>query len=248
MRNLFSAVAVASGLLLSAPGALAQDASSEWKQTLFFYGMGVAIDGTTQMGPLELDVDVSMSDVFGSLHFGGMAAYRVENDVWSFTGDLTYMKLGQTESGDRGLVGGRLRTEQFTAMGTVGRRLTPRLEGLFSLAYFDVSADLTVRVLEQRRSASRDADWIDPMIGLQYVAPIADKWSLSLRGDVGGFGVGSDFSWHAWAGARRQNTESFSWYLGYRALASDYEEGSGPNLQHYDLLQHGPVAGIAISF
>lgn len=86
------------------------------------------------------------------------------------------------------------------------------------------------------------------MIGLQYVAPIADKWSLSLRGDVGGFGVGSDFTWQAWAGVRRQNTDKFSWYLGYRAISFDYEEGSGLNYQHYDLLQHGPAAGIAISF
>jgi hypothetical protein len=248
MRGLLSAVALVSVVALSPSVATAQDAADQWKKTLFIYGMGVAIDGDAQIGPLQLDVDLSKSDVFDALKFGAMAAYRVENDEWSFTGDVTFMNLGQTARGDRNIVRGELGTKQLTVMGTVGRRLTPRLEGLFSLVYVDLSADLEVRVANQRLRASRDADWVDPLIGLQYVAPFADKWSLSLRGDVGGFGVGSEFIWQAWAGARRQNTESFSWYLGYRALGYDYEDGSGLSFQHYDLVQHGPVAGIAFTF
>jgi hypothetical protein len=215
---------------------------------LFIYGMGVAIDGEAQIGPLQLDVDLSKSDVLDALEFGAMAAYRVENEKWSFTGDLTFMNLAQTARGPRDIISGELDSEQLTLMGTVGRRLTPNLEALFSLVYIDLSADLEVRALDQRLRASRDADWIDPLIGLQYVAPFADKWSFSLRGDVGGFGVGSDFTWQAWAVLRRQNSENFGWYFGYRALGYDYEEGSGLSYQRYDMVQHGPGAGVAFSF
>jgi len=86
------------------------------------------------------------------------------------------------------------------------------------------------------------------LIGLNYRLPFAEKWTLHLRGDVGGFGIGPDLTLHGWITMARQNTESFSWYFGYRYIAYDYETGSGANFQHYDLQQHGPGIGIAWAF
>ncbi len=40
-------------------------------------------------------------------------------------------------------------------------------------------------------------NWIDPLIGGRYLWRFADGWNIIARGDIGGFGVGSDFSWHA---------------------------------------------------
>jgi hypothetical protein len=242
-----TAMAIAASLMLTST-ALAQDGSSEWRQTVFVYGMGVSIDGEAQIGPVSVDVDKSISDVFDALKFGAMAQYRIENGTWSFAADATYMNLGDQGTGPQGLVSARLNTDQLTVMGTVGRRISPRVEALFSLAYFDLSADLRVGAAGQTVSASRDADWVDPLIGLHYKSQLDDKLSLSLRGDVGGFGVGSDLTLHGWATLVRQQTPTFSWYLGYRYISYDYETGSGVNFQRYDLSQQGPGAGIAWSF
>ena len=86
------------------------------------------------------------------------------------------------------------------------------------------------------------------MIGLNYRLPFGDKWTFDLRGDVGGFGIGSDLTLHGWVKFARQNSESFPWCFGYRYIAYDYETGSGPNFQRYDLQQHGPGIGVAWSF
>jgi hypothetical protein len=228
--------------------ALAQDSASEWRQTVFLYGMGVAIDGDAQIGPVEVPIDVSISDMFSALKFGAMAAYRIENGTWSFSGDVTYMNLGWSETTEQGRAGARFDADQMTVMATVGRRVAPNFEALFSLVYFDLSSELGLRVLEQRVTASRDADWIDPLVGLSYESALGGNWSLNLRGDVGGFGVGSDLTLHGWAKFVRRHSEAFSWYLGYRYIGYDYETGSGANLQRYDLQQHGPGAGIAWSF
>ena len=237
-------------LLVSGAPALAESSPSDWRQTVFLYGMGVAIDGTAQVGPLEVDADVSMSDFLDALDFGAMAAYRIENDEWSFTADATHMRLSDSRRTEEGRAGARLETEQTTLMVTGGRRLTPHLEALFSLAYFDVAADLRVRVLEQGRNVSRDVDWIDPMVGLNYDRPLSGKWRFALRGDVGGFGLGgADFTWHALTKFTYQHSDRLSWYFGYRAIAYDYEDdGQGFDYQRYDLLQHGPGAGVAFSF
>jgi hypothetical protein len=235
-------------LLMASSAALAQESSGEWRQSVAIYGMGAAIDGNASVGPLTVPVDLSISDLFSNLDMGAMAAYRVENGTWSFTGDVTYMDLGFSRTTDQGRAGARLGTEQLVVMGTVGRRLSPNVEALFSLAYFDVSSDLELRVLNQTRSASSGADWVDPLVGLEYRTPVGGKWDFSLRGDVGGFGVGSDLTMHGWAKFVRRNSDTFSWYVGYRFIGFDYETGSGLNYQRYDLQQHGPGAGIAFKF
>lgn len=246
-RHLDAIVAVVASALCS-PMALAEDSAGDWRQKAFIYGMGAAIDGDAQIGNLRVPVDVSMSDLFDALKFGAMAAYRVENDEWSFTGDVTYMNLGWSGQTQQGRASSGLDVEQLTLMGTVGRRISPHLEALVSLAYFDLSTDLRLRVLEQRTEASRDASWVDPLIGLNYVVPVGDKWTYTLRGDVGGFGVGADLTWHLITSFRRQNTDRFGWYVGYRVIAFDYEDGSGRNYQHYDLTQQGPGIGVMIGF
>jgi hypothetical protein len=230
------------------PLAAAQDSPqpTEWRQTVMFYGMGASISGDAQVGPLQVPVDVGMSDFFDSLKFGAMVAYGVANDDWSIAGDVTYMNLGQSNSTQQNRASAGLDVEQITAMATVGRRILPHVEALVSLAYFDVSADLRLRLLQQVRTASRDADWLDGLVGLRYQVPVSGKWSFTLRGDIGG--GGSDLTWHALTRVTHQTSERFGWYVGYRAIAYDYEDGTGLNYQHYDLVQHGPGAGVAFSF
>jgi hypothetical protein len=87
-------------------------------------------------------------------------------------------------------------------------------------------------------------DWIDPVVGLRMRHQFSPGRELQLRGDVGGFGVGSDFSWQLFGGYGFALGESWSGVIGYRALSVDYSE-EGPNgTRGIDLLQHGPVFGV----
>lgn len=243
-QQLFALAAVA--LFATATPALAQSSEGEWRQTVFLYGMGAMIEGDAQVGPLQVPVDVGLSDFFDVLKFGAMAAYRVENDDWSFTGDVTYMNLGGNKVTQQSRASAGLDVEQLTVMATAGRRILPHLEALVSLAYFDVESDLRVRLLQQVRTASREADWVDALVGLNYEVPLGSKWRYTLRGDIGG--LGSDLTWHALTKFTYQSSERFGWYAGYRVIAYDYEDGQGLNYQHYDLRQHGPGLGMSISF
>ena len=102
------------------------------------------------------------------------------------------------------------------------------------------------------RSGGVSADWIDPLVGLRLRQAMGPGQEIIFKGDIGGFGAGSDFSYNlagvytwefsdrwgiVWAGA-----------AGYRALYADYSEGSGTNKFSYDLLQHGPIIGLSMRF
>lgn len=99
---------------------------------------------------------------------------------------------------------------------------------------------------------SGDITWLDPVVGLRLRHQFLRGVELMLRGDIGGFGVGSDLSWQAmgtltWEFARSQSVV-WNGMLGYRALYTDFETGAGRTLYRYDMLMHGPVVGVTASF
>jgi hypothetical protein len=239
--------AVLPGLVTSF-NASAEEDQAGWQHTVFVYGMGAAMEGTAQIGNVAIDVDLSSSDILDALEFGAMAAYRADNGTWSFTGDATFMGLGGWERSEGGRVKGELDVDQLTLMATFGRRWTEHLEFLFGLAYVDLTADLKVTGETVDLAASRDADWIDPTLGLQYNLPLGEAWRLNLRGDIGGFGVGSEFMYHLLASTRWQASEAAGVFFGYRLISFDYEDGSGRDYQHYDLTEQGPLVGVSVSF
>ena len=69
-----------------------------------------------------------------------------------------------------------------------------------------------------------------------------------MRGDVGGFGVGSDFAWQAFPYLGWQFAQWGSLQAGYRWVDMDYETGSGANRFKYDMLYRGPQVGITVRF
>ena len=74
-----------------------------------------------------------------------------------------------------------------------------------------------------------------------------------VMSDIGGFGVGSDFAWHAWGllgyrfslFSKDNNAAVFG---GYRALSWDYTDGSGEDKFEWDVTLYGPILGLQIGF
>jgi len=101
-------------------------------------------------------------------------------------------------------------------------------------------------------TASGNVSWVDPVVGLRLQHEFAPKVDLVLSGDVGGFGVGSRFSWQAIAGLSydfaRTNSILWSGMIGYKALYADYEQGAGNTAYAYKVTLHGPVIGISARF
>jgi len=114
--------------------------------------------------------------------------------------------------------------------------------------------DLNGLVVTRNRAIARsgDVDWVDPLVGFRIRQGLAPGQELLLRADVGGFDVGSKFSWNV-LGAYSfdfavRNGVTYSGMLGYRALSVDFEKNSGTSKYEYDVVQHGPVVGLTLRF
>ena len=91
---------------------------------------------------------------------------------------------------------------------------------------------------------SRDKDWVDPIIGGRFHMSLSERWLLSLRGDIGGFGVGSDLTWNVAAHLGYRLSERTTLAFGYRHLDIDYDSGN----RELDLEFFGPFLGISFGF
>ena len=101
-------------------------------------------------------------------------------------------------------------------------------------------------------SAEKSVSWVDPLVGARLRHQFAPAWNFVVSGDVGGFGVGSKFSWQVLAALDyeicRSRTVTWSAMLGYKALNVDYSQGSGLTLYEFDMTMHGPIFGVTARF
>lgn len=139
------------------------------------------------------------------------------------------------------------------------------VDALLGFRYWNISSDLNLGIagavdvaslgIQRGRTVSiarnDGLDWVDPLLGLRLRHQFTPSQHLMVRGDVGGFGLGSPFTWQA------VGVYSYSWQfsgyqlggvLGYRALRANYVAGSGINAAGIDAVLHGPLIGLAVRF
>jgi hypothetical protein len=113
-------------------------------------------------------------------------------------------------------------------------------------------ADLVIGSRNLAIAKSGTVDWVDPLFGARARAEIAPGQNIFVRGDVGGFDVGSKISWQAIGGYSfdfaEKNGITYSGIVGYRALYVDYTQGVGSTRYAYKMLTLGPVIGFGFQF
>lgn len=86
--------------------------------------------------------------------------------------------------------------------------------------------------------------WVDPFIGFRGRADLSDRLYLTGRGDIGGFGVGSDLAWNVYGALGTDLTDRTCVEVGYRHYQDEYERGGFL----YDSALHGPFIGVRIEY
>lgn len=202
--------------------------------------------GVADLPPVE--VDANAGSIFGNLKMGAMLYLEATNDNWSITSDLIYMKLGQDVTPTNVITGGEVDMKQ-TAWEVAGlKRITPWLEGGLGGRLVSLYTGLELETVQNPREASANKTWVDPIIILRSQGAIKGKWLLQFRGDVGGFGVGSDFSWQVQANVGYRFGKLFQTTIGYRYIGINYDKGEGIDRFLYKVDTYGPVVRLGFNF
>jgi len=214
--------------------------------------------------------------------FALMASAEARNDRFSIFGDFMYMKVGASGDASRSVTRGPINLSLAASADVNVEMVVAELAATYEIMRWGSSAsntaldvvgggrlwwqkaevDLTLTgrltlpgfTVEGNRAFAGGGDvaWVDPLIGMRLRHRFVPGHELTLSGDVGGFGIGSDFSWQA-IGAYsfevvRTASATWSGLIGYRALYVDFSKGSGTTRYGYDMLQHGPLVGLTLRF
>jgi hypothetical protein len=211
-------------LVLGIPAAAhAQGAPDRWTVELTPYLWAAGLDGNTAADGAgsEIDTDYKFFSL-DNLDFALGTAVEARKGRWAILGDAMYVEF--SDAFDRAPNSEvELSCGVFDMVGLMASSNGLPLELVFGLRY--VALKSTVDIAPIPRAEARES-WLDPLIGLRFVYDFNDRWSVALRGDVGGDGISSHSSDLA-----TNVSAIFGWHLndkltlrgGYRMLQMDFD-------------------------
>lgn len=238
--------------VLAVDPAVAQDPGEDWEFVVAPYILVASIKGDASVGRVGGPVDVKFGDILKNLEFGAMVHAEARKGRFGIIIDFSYMKLGSDITTAVGIIAD-VEVEEAVIEAFLAYRMGRAREGLDLFAgirYWNLDLDLELTGGPLGVFVDRTEDWVDPVIGARYSSRIGSKWRANLGIDVGGFGIGSDFTWNVMGGVIYEFSDGFEIAGQYRYLDVDYDSGipGTPDFFKYDVATHGPLIGAIFRF
>jgi hypothetical protein len=199
---------------------------------------GTAAIGNDESPPIDSDYNFFSLD---NLDGVASATFSARGRQWGSLFDFLYVAYDDTLlEGSILQVKPRLDGRILEFTGTYKPMSVSNIDIIAGIRQQDIDFELTF----SNRSPQVSITWYDPFVGIIYSPRLANNWHLSLRGDLGGFGVESELATNIEAKLRYQPGKTFSFDFGYRYLKVDFED----NNLLYDLSLDGFLLGLGINF
>jgi opacity protein-like surface antigen len=207
------------------------------------------LDGDTGVLGLSNPVDVGFDDILSHLDMAAALSFEARKGRLGFISSFIYMNISDAADTPGPLFDSvSLDIKQLVVDAAVSYAVVDdpgfRVEALLGARYNSIDIDFKARSTQGDRSASSENDWVDPYIGFQTRTRLNESLDLIVKGDIGGFDVGSELTWQAYAGLEYQFSNSIYGALGYRAISVDYSSGGFT----YDMLTSGPQLEFGMKF
>jgi hypothetical protein len=252
-RNSLVALVLAIGFLstVAVIPARAQvlEKSGEWKNFLSVYGWAQSVNGDVKIKGTESDINQNFSDFWSNAKFSFGAHYEGFTGNWGIMADGFYYSFEMEKEHPGGAIPGRrqLKFQQGLVEVDVPYRFMwkPVVADVFiGGRYNNIYGEIAIpsRPLTKNDTLA----FVDPLVGARVFFPMAKGWTLGLRGDIGGFGIGnaSDLALNGNVFVNWQINPVISTQLGLRALYMKYNEGEN----EWNATQWGPWLGVGFFF
>jgi hypothetical protein len=225
-------------------------AGDAWRYTVTPYVWMLGIEGKASIKGSKVDVDTSFHDILENLDLAAMVHVEAWNGDWGFSFDPTFGSLsadGKTPAGAEIDVDQDILIADAVALRHLVKEGDTQFDGLVGVRYWQTDTDLDADSLGVHESAT--VDWWDPIIGGRVVTQL-DDWELSLRADVGGFGIGSaaEREWSVTAVAGYEVNPGNRVGFGYRWLNIDKTSEDGATETGLNGEISGPIIGWTFAF
>lgn len=228
---------------IAAPLSPAWAADAGWSFLVQPYLMLPAMDGSAAVRGFDANVDVGRQDVISNLNIGFLGYAEASNGTVAIGIDVNYVNLDANPDDSRTSAN----VTQTVVQPMLFYKVADKFELLAGLRYNKVKLGLESDI-PAIDGAERSKDWVDPILGFRFAAPIGGNNSFSVLANVGGFGIGSDLAIQVKPMLSFGISTNATIDVGYQIVYMDYESGSGADRFVYDVLTDGPVIGVSFRF
>ena len=201
-------------------------------------------------------MDVDFDTILDNLDAAAMVHFEAHHDSgWGVVFDYGFMDLGGNKTDTNGNS-----TDVSVRQGVLELQALYRnklndgfLDYFAGVRWWDNDIDVTLDFVirpENNFEKKVESDWIDPVVGVRWISNIDNKWTFLAQADIGGFGLGSDFTSSVQSGVMYKISDLMTLDLKYKATWVDFEEGNTGKQGYfaYDTVTHGTVVGLAFNF
>ena len=233
----------------AAAAAASTASESDWHFTVSPYLWFPGVHGNIA-GPNggEFGFSASPGDLLSHLRIGLMGVVEPRYKRILMPLDIMWIRLGS----DRALPNtpgqgvANLRATEFLLTQKLGYRLIDsekvKIDALAGFRYWYFGENLSFTTNTLNFSASQS--WVDPLVGGRITGILTPKVEVTVGGDVGGWGVGSQIDYQAFGLLGYRIKPALALQAGYRYLYFDRRRASGTYL---DVATSGVLFGVSIT-
>lgn len=215
---------------------------------------GMSLAGHVGVRGFSTGVDASFNDLIDNTNIAAMPSFQFSKGNWLLAVNGLYAQLeadghvtgplgnelGATATQNMGIVDVGVGYTIFRGKTTLGNPITfaPVIGGRWT--YLDLEVNPDGNILNTQ---SGNRAWFDPYFGATGTIGLTEKLDWQIAGNVGGFGVGSEFTWAFQTMLEWHFSSHVSMDVGYRVLAWDYDLSNFK----WDTTLQGPWIGISIN-
>lgn len=235
--------------LVSAQNSLeTEKIDDSWKFTVTPYAWMTGINGRLTVQGQQSPVDLNFAnDLLKRLKMAAMLHAEAKKNRLAFMVDVFYAKLGEDANvtGDmNNSVDLRVRLKETVIEGGLGYTFARSgrfsMDALLGARFFNTTVNVDA---DNTEIANEKFNFLDPYVGVRFLTDW-EKWALRGRADIGGFGLGSEYSYKLNGFVSYKFKETLVLSLGYQIYQPFYKE----DLFEYKLANEGFLLGFTIGF
>jgi hypothetical protein len=223
-----------------------QTNKTSWEFDIAPYIWFSSLKGDISFRDQSLPVNANFKDILNRLKFGAMIHAEAHREKWTIISDLLYINM--REEGSIEGVEQQVAVEINQTVWELGAGYKIvniedflSVDGLFGVRYFGLGPQIEVN---QQNVLDNNLDFLDPYFGVR-MSTVNEKWTNSVRFDVGGLGIGSEISWKLNFLIGYHFNELLSLQMGYQGYNVHYK---GDNSLDYNVYTGGFLTGLNFHF
>lgn len=223
---------------------------SDWHLAIAPYLWFPGVHGSVGALGRETSVHASAGDLLSNFRFGLMGLVDARYKRFVMPLDFMWTRLGDDQAlpfPNLPATSADVKVSEFVLTPKVGFRIVDnpafKIDALTGFRYWHFGQDMSFSPSTLGLNFSSSQNWVDPLVGGRIITALSPKTEVSIAGDVGGWGAGSQLDYQIVGLLGYRVKPKWTLQAGYRYLDVDYRSGG----TLIDTVTSGVLFGVSIN-